>query len=524
MRSLIRNSLLNAGAFGLNALAQLALVPLLVAGYGVAAFGALALVRLLLPAGLLGLLIPGFSSVAVRWSAWLRHQEEEQQRQGAAAAETAAEAARRGRGLALVFLLVAVLGTAVALLLLLPADARLAALLAAPPEETAQVLTLRPWFAACLPLLYLGLMAQGVLAGQGRFALLRLFDVAATLALIALAALAVELELPFLWVLGGFLALQAAKALVFVLAALAWLRRRRRAGAGASGRGALGLLFRELRTLAPSQLVSSGTTMLPPLVVVWVGGAPLLGLYDALRRIPQAIKQLNGMVRTTVLPAAVSFAERPAHRRALAERGSFVVGLAFAPLAVTLGVFAAPLLALWLGPDYAVHAWVFLLFMLELTLQELQGVLSAAARADLRVVRRETVIRTLHLLLLLPGLALLLRPDDLLPAAILMLALGLLARIAAGFVYLPHFRLGPAAWIWSQTRLMALPALVAGGALWASEGLSAAWRLGAVAPAALAVALLLCLLTARGEERVAIRQTWGEIGRLLRRRRSASPA
>lgn len=506
MRRLIRHSLLNVGAFGVNALAQLALVPLVIGAYGVAALGALALLRLLLPSALLGLLMPGLQTAAVRLTAAA---------QAAAPEEPPLAANRRLRALTLAFGLAVGVGMALGLALFLPPEDTLARLLAAPPEETAFVLALRPWFAAALPLLYLSLVAQGLLTGLARFALLRALDVSAGLGLLALAALAAANELAFLWILAGFLALQVAKALVFIAAAFAWLRRHRPVG---STSGAGRLLLRELRTLGPSQLVGSGYQLLPPLVVLAVGGAPLLGLYEALRRIPMAIKQLNGMVRTAVLPAAVAVSESPAYRRALAERGSWIVGLAVAPPALTLGVFAAPLLSLWLGPAYAAHAWVFLLFMFEMAVQEMQGVLASAATADLRLVRRETVVRALHLVLLLAGLVLLLRPDDLLPAAILMLALMLAARGALSSVFLPHFALPAGRWLGSQLRLTMIPASVAALAWWASADLAPAWRLLAVAPAAMGLSLLLCAAAARGEERVAQRQTWSEIAGLLRRR------
>lgn len=508
MRSLIRYSLLNIGAFGINAGSQLAIVPLVVGGYGVAALGALALLRLLLPTGLLGLLCPGLQTAAVRLAAGARP---DGQATGPAV-----------RALGYAFLLALATGVLVGGALLLPDPATLPGLLEATPEETGEVVALLPAFAAVLPLLFVGLVAQGLLTGLQRFVLLRLLDVAATTGLLALVLAAVVLDLAFHWVLSGFVALQGGKALLFTFQALRHLRRLGQLGRGAApaaGGSGAALLWRELRTLAPSQIVGGGTNFLPPMMVLWVGGAPLLGLYDALRRIPMAIKQLNGLVRTTVLPAAVAIGASPRYRRALAERGSFVVGICVAPLTLHLGIFGVPLLTLWLGPDYAAQGWVFLLFMLELTVQELQGVLSSAAGADLRLVRRETRVRAIHLLLLLGGLAILLRPDDLLPAAALMLALALAARGALSLAFLPHFGLSPGAWLRSQAKMIAIPAAVAALAYWASAGLSPELRLLLVAPAGLLLSLLLSVLAAAPEERVAVKQLLQEARGLTRRSR-----
>ena len=66
MKRLVRNTAINFAAFGLVSLISLALVPLLIAAYGLEFFGLIVLARLLLPTGIMGLFDLGLPNSATR--------------------------------------------------------------------------------------------------------------------------------------------------------------------------------------------------------------------------------------------------------------------------------------------------------------------------------------------------------------------------------------------------------------------------------------------------------------------------
>ncbi len=83
-----------------------------------------------------------------------------------------------------------------------------------------------------------------------------------------------------------------------------------------------------------------------------------VGLYEGPVRAHNLVRQLNGTLALTVLPAAARYVEQDdrARLRELLLRGTRYVSAAVVPVTITLMMLAKPILHVWLGPKFAVGA------------------------------------------------------------------------------------------------------------------------------------------------------------------------
>lgn len=90
-----------------------------------------------------------------------------------------------------------------------------------------------------------------------------------------------------------------------------------------------------------------------------------IGLYEGPVRAHNLVRQLNGTLATTVLPAASSYlGARDAQRaRDLFIRGTRYVVAAVVPMTVVLMVLARPILVSWLGPKFGAAGLALTLFV-----------------------------------------------------------------------------------------------------------------------------------------------------------------
>jgi hypothetical protein len=91
------------------------------------------------------------------------------------------------------------------------------------------------------------------------------------------------------------------------------------------------------------------------------------GTYDALTRLPRALKAVLGLLSSTVLPVAARL-ERTSDTRGmqrLGQAGIIVIGILALPPVAAAMVFSKPLFGLWLGPDLGgLWAWQALMFLI----------------------------------------------------------------------------------------------------------------------------------------------------------------
>ena len=119
--------------------------------------------------------------------------------------------------------------------------------------------------------------------------------------------------------------------------------------------------------MAVNKVLGASQTQLAPLLIGLLFGPVGAGTYDALSRLPRAIKSVLGLLSSTVLPVAARLETATDARglRRLGQAGILVVGiLALPPVAAAL-VFSKPLLALWIGSTLASFwGWQSLMFLI----------------------------------------------------------------------------------------------------------------------------------------------------------------
>lgn len=91
-----------------------------------------------------------------------------------------------------------------------------------------------------------------------------------------------------------------------------------------------------------------------------VVGVAAVTLYDITMRPYHLVRELSGLMMTAIMPA-VSAVQETEGREGL-ERLTWDAAryhnLLLAPLSLGTALFAEPLLRVWMGPEYAVHAWI----------------------------------------------------------------------------------------------------------------------------------------------------------------------
>lgn len=349
-RALVGNTLISTAAFLVVGLVGLLLVPVLISAYGLGGLGLIMLARLFLPGAGLGLFDFGVSEIATQTLAGGRVDQDWPRVQ------------RRLTALALLTLAMA---CAVALPMIMFAGPLARAFGVAAHERVvfAQVLQST---AALLPLLFLGLMAEGCLKGCENFRALRSAEVLSTLAFAGAAVLASRDGLGFEWVVWLHLMSQ-----VLRVGLIGWALHRTRSQGLALRRDidpeTRGFLRERARVFITSRLLGTAQHQSPAVLIGLTVGPEGVGMYETLARLPRFAKSVLGILNTTLLPYATRLdaAGDEARLRLLNVLGfTLLPTLVFPPLAVAAGL-SAPLLHIWIGENLLPHAlWLGLFWAL----------------------------------------------------------------------------------------------------------------------------------------------------------------
>jgi O-antigen/teichoic acid export membrane protein len=205
---------------------------------------------------------------------------------------------------------------------------------------------------------------QDVLRGTQRFVPAAMAEVAAAVAFVSIAVTLVMLKAPlwsFVAVGGSQPALMGAAGAVTVIAQRvrptfdrASLRRAEvRSFVGLSGT-MFGLGITDLVVYSLDRLILG---LFRPVATI--------GLYEGPVRAHNLVRQLNGTLATTVLPAAAAYvgAGDAQRSRDLLLRGTRYVVAAVVPLTVVLMVLGRPILVAWLGPKFGAAGLALTLFV-----------------------------------------------------------------------------------------------------------------------------------------------------------------
>lgn len=219
---------------------------------------------------------------------------------------------------------------------------------------------------------------RDALRARGRFVLSAGAETVGIVGSIALVLVLVLAGAP-LWTLiataSAISALAGAACMVAARAtALPWRLRPRLATRGAA-REFLGLAG----YISLAEASSAAIYVATRLVLGWVRSPQTVGLYEGPIRAHNLIRALNGAVTVTVLPTAVGY-RRDDDERRLAEllvRGCRYALAGIVPIAIAGAVLAGPILAAWLGPDYAVAGTAMAIMLCHWLLNGVLGVTTA---------------------------------------------------------------------------------------------------------------------------------------------------
>jgi O-antigen/teichoic acid export membrane protein len=349
-RALFGNALISTAAFFIVGLIGLLLVPVLLAAYGLGGLGLIMLARLFLPGAGLGLFDFGVSEIAT---------------QTVATARVDGNWPQAHRRLTALTLLTLAMATAVALPVLLLAPAITAAFSVPLAERFSFALVLEST-AALLPLLFIALLAEGCLKGFENFRALRVAEVVSTVLFAGSAVVASQAGLGFEWIVWLHLGSQLLRAAMVVLALA------RASGQALPLRGDLdsdarSYVLQRGKVFFTSRLLGTAQHQSPAVLIGLIVGPAGVGLYDTLARLPRFAKSVLGILNTTLLPYATRLdAAGDDGRLRLLNLFGFTLlpALVFPPLAA-VAALSAPILHVWIGDNYTVHAvWMAIFWAL----------------------------------------------------------------------------------------------------------------------------------------------------------------
>ncbi len=381
MSRIVRDSVLNATAMTITSVLSLLLIPVLLRTYGLDSYGLIPLIRLLTPLGAVGLLALGLPALAIR-------------------AATAPNTSKEDRCVTQSSLLAIsiVLGALISLSLLVIGWPELTRLF---NVETSQQVAFARGFhilLISLPVLFAGALLNSVFTGLGRFRILRVTEVTTSTLYFLVAVVAAWTKAPIEVVLIAMLAADFLRAVILGIQAYHLQLIRPRMMLRPAWRS---LIARkeELRVLTVFNLSGYARRYAPHTTVVLLFGPAAVGLYDAIERIPRAFKTLLGLVNTAVLPRALALDTETSKKQlhSLMIRGMRLTMLFMLPANVCVMIYAAPLLAVWLGDNLRYAAPMLVLLMIPTTLEMMLSIFSTASLSRLPLMRRQNLVNLVEI-------------------------------------------------------------------------------------------------------------------------------
>jgi O-antigen/teichoic acid export membrane protein len=395
MSRIVRNSVLNGAAMAVTSVLSLVLVPVLVRTYGLDAYGVMPLLRLLTPLGVMGIATLGLPQLAARSVAMHAARGEPDQLRRAQSTIVAVSI---------------LLGTCGSAALLGVGEARFAGWLKVGQAQLESFFIGFHAAALLLPLLLPGFVLSVSFTGLGLFRVLRTIEVAVYLLYFAAAVAAVWAGFSILGVVIAFLATDALRA----LALLAYATRTSMIRIGE-------VLAPDLRWLASQRgdfavLTTSGVLgyirkHVVAVTIPLMFGPAALGLYDAIERVPRALKSLLGLVNTTVLPHAIrlDFAADTERLRALLVRGTRVTLLCILPVGVSAMLYADLIISVWLGQHLAYGGLFLVLLMIPFVLDASLSIVGTATLSRMSLMSHQNRITLVEIVAFVAALAALAR-------------------------------------------------------------------------------------------------------------------
>ena len=340
LRKLLADTAITAGAFLVGSAIGLVLVPVLIGAYGMSGFGLIVLARVLLPTGAMGIVDFGISEIAT---------------QSVATARTTGDWGTARARLRLVTWMSAALVAVVAVGTFVLA-VHASEWFKVPPQMQDSFIGVIRGTAIALPLLFAGLLAEGVIRGFQKFFVLRSVELGLSLAYAAAVLLGVWLGCDYVFPAWAFLAMQAAKALMFIV--VAW----RLLPHGPCTQPDVGAIHRYVwersRLLFIARILGVLQHQVPTLLIGMLVGSAAVGIYDIIVRLPKFAKSALSVMGSTLLPTAMRLDAAGDLGRLQTIAGftiSVLPALIFPPIAA-MAAFSGDVLNVWLGPGFVRYA------------------------------------------------------------------------------------------------------------------------------------------------------------------------
>ncbi len=337
LRRFVQNTAISAVAYALAGVLGLFAVGLIARSYGLAVLGLIVLVRAFLPTGFLALFDLGVS-------------------------ETTTQAVARGRvgdwgaaseKVSLLTVIATAMGMVAGVALWIVAGS-LAAIFKVAPDQAAAFTTILDVTALVLPIIFLGLVAEGALKGFEQYGWLRLTEVGGNVLYVVAVYALVWRAAPFEWIAYSYLAVTVGKYLVIagVVCRAALATSLRFCSWSAASRPDV---LHRCWLMFNSRIVGILQQPLIPLAIGVLYGPAEVGTYDLITRLPRFLKTTMAPLYSAILPISTHIDEATDTRRLqmLGRNGIVLPGAIIIPVLVVAALFSEAILNVWVGPQYS---------------------------------------------------------------------------------------------------------------------------------------------------------------------------
>lgn len=357
IKRLIQNTIISTIAFGIAALLGLIVIPVIIRTWGVTEFGLIVLARLLLPTGMMAVLDLGLSEVTTQAVARAR-----EHRDWELAGQQLSFLTILSILLALFLSAVIWLGTPY-LIFIMKVDT----------DHAAKFSEILHYTAIANLVLVPALVWEGIVKGFERYNLLRISELASTVAYVVLTVWVSRRSASFDVVAYIYLASLVARALAALVAAITAVRSKAAKLRAWTIDVRKELLHRCL-LLFQGKLIGGVAGPAPSFVIGLLFGPKGIGTYDALMRLSRVSKVVVGLLTSALLPVASRLDERGSSTafQRLGELGLILLPMLTVPPLAAAAVLSPDILRLWIGPLLAPYAlWMGLSFLIPISAQYL---------------------------------------------------------------------------------------------------------------------------------------------------------
>lgn len=343
IKLVIRHNLVNFFGFGVVAVLNIALIPVIISRFGIDHFGMLAMVRYMLPTGILGILDLGIPETIIRHVAFSR-------------GKSSGKLEKSIISFGMVSL--AAIGIIVSLLFYII-------------TSVSNLITSR-YLADVLPVLsltimfmYIGFAIESVIKGMELFSIIRLCEIARSALYFIIVIMVIYMDIDFIYVIYALLYTYWIQYLLYLFIYMRY----------GNGFNLHRIYFSEeiksyiayARTILVGKIISNLMTNLPAFIIAPMGGLKAVGIYEALVRLPKYTKTVLSIINASVMPVSARLRGEgdKLSERSLLINGTVLTSFVFLPVLICVIAMSDLILKIWLGEELEPYGiWLGLMFLL----------------------------------------------------------------------------------------------------------------------------------------------------------------